>query len=70
MSTITENKYKTFVFEPRITCMQSINSAQKRVKITRSHKIAESIQSMIEELKKTKKKKLILIFWTKQLSFL
>lgn len=53
MSTTTKNKHKTFVSKLWTTLMQSTSQAQKKVKITGVHKIAESIQGMVEELKKT-----------------
>ena len=57
MSTTTKNKHETSVSKPRTTRMQSTSPAQKRVKITGGHKIAESIQGMVEELKKTREEK-------------
>ena len=37
--------------------MQSTSLASKKVKVTGRHKIAESIQRMVEELKKTHENK-------------
>lgn len=56
-STKIKNKHEISIFKPIAICMQSTSLILKRVKVTGGHKIAKSIQKMIEELKKTRETK-------------
>lgn len=56
-STTTKNKHEISVSKPTAIRTRSTSLAPKRVKVTGGHKIAESIQGMVEELKKTREDK-------------
>lgn len=57
-SITTKNKQKISVSQPTAIYIQNTSLALKRVKIIGGYKIAESIQVMIEELKKTREDKI------------